>query len=90
GETDFVQLNCSTFGWTVKACGGGSRLVGERRSAACYCCLLLPADYRYAGETMNADLLPDLLPCGFFFAGKEMETEEWRLESGQAKKENDG
>ncbi|GKV18272.1 hypothetical protein SLEP1_g28677 [Rubroshorea leprosula] len=51
---------------------------------------LLLADYRSAEETMNADLLPDLLHCGFFFAGKEMETEEWRLESGEAEKENDG
>ncbi|GKV00532.1 hypothetical protein SLEP1_g13207 [Rubroshorea leprosula] len=39
-DTDFVQLNSSTFRWTVKACGGGSRLVGERQSAACCCCPL--------------------------------------------------
>ncbi|GKU93173.1 hypothetical protein SLEP1_g6791 [Rubroshorea leprosula] len=53
--------------------------------------LLLPVGYRFAtrfGEMMNTDLLPDLLPCGFFFAKKMMETEEWRLESGEAKKEN--
>ncbi|GKU98662.1 hypothetical protein SLEP1_g11635 [Rubroshorea leprosula] len=51
---------------------------------------LLLADHRSAGETLNTDLLPDLLPCGFFFAEKRTKTEEWRLGSGEAKKENDG
>ncbi|GKU97844.1 hypothetical protein SLEP1_g10926 [Rubroshorea leprosula] len=66
---------------------------------AAYCCLLrtkmmnadlLPAVAYWVPICclLDTDLLPDLLPCGFFFAGKMMEIEEWRLKSGEPKKEN--